>query len=319
MASDISQNLLIAEAKRRGWTTEFIGDNKYLLKITHPDGRSNLFRGSMPLQNSAIGNILCHHKNRTMQFVETQGYAVPAYLVPQSESEALNFLREYGKIVVKPVNGQRTQGVTVGVTNEQQLLQAYAFAAQNSTTGRVIVQQHLEGKLYRLFVLDGELVAVGLRTAAAVVGDGNRTVQELIAHANTDPRRGSGEDAPLVPIGLDDARSLLGESGLMAVPAVGEAVTVSAIDSISAGGEAANVTDMVHDDWRQFAANVATAAGLYIAGYDVICEDISQPLTNGYVPLVEINSAPGFKLHEYPTAGGEPIHLATLMLDRLFN
>lgn len=318
VVDSITRSLIIKEVKRRGWSMQGVGTDDYFLKIIHPDGRWEMVRGSMPMRTSALGNIICQHKHLTMDFVQSYGYRVPVFQIADNESAALSFLEQYGKIVLKPADGQRTEGVTVGITEASAARQAFAYALQNSRHKRVIAQQHLDGRLYRLVVINGKLVAAAWRTAATVAGDGNQTVEQLIAQTNRDPRRGKGIDTPLKTIDPTAAAEFLGQERLQTVPAPGERVVVSAIDSISAGGEAINVTDQVHDDWRYFTETIAAQAGLFISGYDVICEDISQPLQNDFVPLLEINSAPGMKLHEYPTGGGEPIHLAPILLDELF-
>ncbi|MDB5170272.1 MAG: cphA [Candidatus Saccharibacteria bacterium] len=318
MNNSVTRTLIIAEALRRGWRTEGVGPNEHFLRILHPDGRKELLWGTMSTRTTAIGNMICRYKNLTLSFVQDCGYGVPAFKIVPDEQTALDFLEQHKKIVLKPADGQRTEGVSVGITDAAVIPKAFAYAQQNSSKKSVIAQQHLEGNLYRIVVLDGKLVAAAWRTAAAVVGDGQSTVDELIAQANLDPRRGKGTDTPLKTIDITAAEEFLGHDCMQSIPAVSDRIIVSPIDSISAGGEAVNVTNDVHDDWRRFAEHVATEAGLFICGYDVICEDIAKPLSDSYVPLLEINSSPGMKLHEYPTGGGEPIHLAPLLLDALF-
>jgi cyanophycin synthetase len=318
MANSVTRTLILAEAVRRGWKTETIGPNAYFCKIIHPDGRWNLLHGTSTMRNSAPGQSIAKYKNLTMDFVKSYGYEVPPYELVESDTQALDFLEQQGTIVVKPVDGQRTEGVSVAVRSPEKLAAALRYAQANSESQQAMLQTHLSGNLYRLLVLDGQFVAGSWRRAAVVVGDGQHSVRQLIELANADPLRGHGVSTALKTIDLEQAVEHLGDERLASIPEAGARVVLSAIDSVSAGGEAINVTDKVHEDWRRVTIQLANEAGLFICGYDVMCSDISQPIQNNYLPLLEMNAAPGMKIHEYPTGGGDPIHLAPLLLDALF-
>lgn len=319
MANSVTRSLLLATAKERGWLAEFIGSGAFFCKISLPDGRWELLSGTTPMRTAANGFVIAKNKQLTLAFTASLGYRTPPYLTPKDDTEAQIFLKQQQEIVVKPLDGQRTEGVTVNVTSAEQLARAIIYARSNSKTNRVLLQKHLSGCLYRLFILDGQLIAAAERRAATVVGDGVHTIAELIGSANLDPRRGKGSDTPLKTINIEQAQDLLGEEGLSSVPTSGQSVRVSSIDSVSAGGESFNVTDQVHQDWIQFATKFSKAAQLFVAGFDVICDDIASPLTPAdYVPLLEVNASPGLKLHQYPTGGGEAIEIAPLLLDALF-
>jgi cyanophycin synthetase len=312
----LTRTLIQEEALRRGWRVETVGPKGRFLKVILPDGRWNLFQGSTPLQTSAHGKLICQQKNLTMDYLRSLGYDVPGFAVVETVQQASDFLKQYQEIVLKPVDGWQTEGVTVHIIDPATVPQAFAYAKRYSGSGRVIAQQQLTGKLYRLLVINGTLVAAAWRRAAAVTGDGKSTVAELIAKVNQDPRR-QGDRALLGPINPEAAATFLGER-YTSTPAAGEQVIVSSIDSLSVGGESSNVTGQVHQSWRDFTEQVALQAGVFIAGYDVICEDIAAPLEGNYVPLLEINSSPGFKTHEYSANGVPPIHPAPLLLDAAF-
>ncbi len=320
MANSITRSLILDEVARRGWRAEVFGDRNYFYKIVLPDGRSEIMRGSLPARSSVTGYLIAKHKHLSMKFMESMGYRIPAYRVidADDQSTAEAFLREQRTVVVKPVDGHSSEGVTVGISSAEAMQAALAYARTFSGSGQVILQQHLSGKLYRLLTIDGRLVAAAHRMAPEVVGSGRDSVRDLILALNRDSRRGTASDTPLRLVDMQRAEKYLGADELVRVPVVGEAVRVAAIDSVSAGGEAINVTDMVHDDWCRVAGELARASGLFVCGYDVICQDISRPLEQGYIPLLEMNSMPGFKLHQYPTGGGESIALAPILLDALF-
>jgi cyanophycin synthetase len=320
MPASISRSLIVAEAEKRGWQVAYIGHDEYFCKITDDKGQSDIFLGSRPLKNSANSLTICIYKDLTLEYAQSLGYQVPAFVVVSEDGSqhASKFLANYQKVVIKPVDGQRSMGVTTSITDTSQLADAISLAISNSRSRRAMVQQQVEGKLYRLFIIDGELVAASHRRAPQVVGDGEHSIRELIAVLNLDPRRGEDNDKPLKKILLSDAEAFLGKEGLDIVPSLGEVVKVSILDSVSAGGEAIDVTAVVHDDWKRVAAHLANEVNLFVCGYDVICEDISKPLEGNFLPLLEINSSPGLKIHHYPTGGGEPVDVASILLDKVF-
>lgn len=318
MSDSVTRRLLKAEAQRRGWAVETIGRDDYFLKVTLPDGRSELFRGSRPSRSSANGFVVSKYKDLTVQFAEGLGYKMPAFTLLEQIEQPAEFMHEYGVIVVKPADGGKSEGVTVGVDTGEKLTKAIAYAKQFSLSGKVLLQQQLEGKLYRLTVINGKFVAGAQRRAPQVNGNGQQTVRELIEELNRDPRRGKGSDTPLKKVSLELAEEYLGADEMQRRPDAGETVRVSALDSVSAGGEAINVTESVHDDWRRFCSLITQESGQFIAGFDVMCDDIALPLEGYYVPMLEMNSSPGFKLHQYPTGGGEPVELAPILFDELF-
>lgn len=318
MPTGITRSLLIQEADRRGFAWREIGPNRRLLQVTVPDGRVELFSGSCPTRTARIGSVITKNKQLTLDFVQDLGFQVPPSMLYDDEQSAQAFLEREGTLAVKPLDSERSQGVTVGVTTVGALQTAVVHARTASPSNRVILQRQLSGNLYRVVIIDGQLAAAAWRRAATVVGDGQQTVEQLTAALNDDPRRGTGGDSPLKIIDLQAVRDFVGSEGLSTVPPAGERVTISAIDSVSAGGDSVDITAAVHPDWRRVCSQIANAAHLFIAGFDLLCPDITQPMDGTYLPLLEINSEPGFKIHEYPTGGGMPVHLATILFDALF-
>lgn len=316
MANSVTRTLILEETARRGWRTQSIGPNARFLKIIHPDGRWEMVSGTNSTRSSAIGIQISGNKDLTMDFIKSYGYLLPEYALVASEEAVIKFLQANETIVLKPTDSSQTKGVTVGVTTEEGARQAFQYARSFSNSDNVIAQKHLEGKLYRLVILDGTLIAAIERQPASVVGDGISTIRQLITQVNQNPERGDSLHAPLSPINLTAATEFLGEDMERVLPA-NDATTVVAINMIGNGGRSVAVLESVHPDWRTFTERIATETKLFISGFDVICDDISQPLSNNYVPLLEINAAPALRFHEYPSEG-EPVHIAPLLLDALF-
>jgi cyanophycin synthetase len=318
-ADTITAQLIMDEAVKRGWRVEHIGSGsrKPYFRISLPDGRSEIFCISRPSRSSANGAAIVRFKRLSMQFVEMIGYKTPPISGFSNMQDAEHFLREHGTVVVKPSNGTNSQGVTIGITDTETLKKALDFARVHSSNGKAILQKQLEGKLFRLTVVNGKFVAGAYRRGAFVAGDGVNTVRSLVESFNQDPRRNNPPHSPLKQVEPATVEAYLGSSTMEMVPSAGAVVRIAAIESISAGGDTVDATSQVHEDWQKFTEDFARAAGLFIAGFDVITEDIASPLVDSYVPLLEVNSAPGFISHQYPSEG-TPIELAPILLDELF-
>lgn len=318
MSNSITRQSLLNEAQKRGWRTEVIGTGAYLLKITDQHGRVQLLHGSTPLLNSHLGASVCLDKELSLKYITHLGYSVPAYKTIDSIDEATEFLSLHESIVLKPVDGAQSAGVTVDIRRVGQLSDAINLAKLNSSSGRVFAQKFLTGKLYRVVMLNGKLAAAAVRTAPVVVGDGLSSIGELIQLKNGDPRRSKAIDSPLKPIDIHASTAFLGQLEMDRIPTAGEQVRVTAIDSISAGGESREMTQEVDKSWAEHLARITTSLNLFICGYDIICDDMARPIVDNYLPVLEMNNMPGFKLHLYPTGGGNAIDLAGMLLDELF-
>lgn len=314
MANSMTRQLLIAACNERGWRYQILGKDASILIID--DGHSrHTFMGSRPMQSSANGRHITLSKELTLEYVEQLGYTVPAYCLVKNEGLRA-FLDTCKTIVIKPSDGGQSKGVTTGITSLTQAQEAVAYAERYSAGGMVIAQQQISGKLYRIFVLNGTVPVVTERRAAYVTGDGEQTVEQLIAVLNQDPRRGDGSDTPMKRVNLAKAKQYVGEVAFTAVPEAGQTVRIAAIESVSEGGEAWNVTSEVHETWKQAAIAITQSLGLFVAGFDVMSDKIHEPVDGHYLPLLEINSMPGLKIHEYPSSG-EPVHLAGMILDEI--
>ncbi len=303
---------MVEAAQKRGWTVEYFGPRDHYYRITNSTGKSCVFQGSMPDTTSAIGADIALHKTRSLYYLQDKGYQVAPFLEFSDHEAARNFLKAHAPIVVQPEDSEKSKGVTVGITDEATLWAAIAEAQKVSP--RVLLQKQLEGRLYRLLSIDGKFVAATWRRAGFVTGDGTRTIAELIEEKNAHPWRGTDENAIIKTIDPKEVAAYLGEDALQKVPSLGEEVKILQVDSVSAGGEAADVTDEIHQDYRDMIETIAQDLNLVSCGFDIMTPDASQPLT-GDLPFLEMNSQPGFKIHYYPTAGGQARPIADILLD----
>ena len=267
---------------------------------------------------SAVAESIAQDKDLTKRLLHSAGVPVPLGRPVESIDEAWEVALEVGlPVVVKPQDGNQGKGVTVNLTERSQLAAAYASAEKYGT---VMVERFLPGHDFRLLVVGDQLVAAARREPPQVLGDGQHTVRELVDTVNLDPRRGSGHGTALTKIRLDDiAVAHIAAEGLTpdSVPAQGQRVVLRNNANLSTGGSATDVTDDVHPEIAARAIEAAQTIGLHICGVDVVCETMLRPLEEQNGGVVEVNAAPGLRMHLAPSFG-KPRHVGVPMVDQLF-
>lgn len=266
-------------------------------------------------RTSAIAEQIVQDKHLTKQMLEAVGAPVPRGREVSSAEDAWTAALEIGiPVVVKPQDGSQGRGVACNLTTREQVAAAYQVAA--ARYDRILVEEYAPGADYRLLIINNRLVAAARREPPLVTGDGRRTVAELVHETNLDPRRGEDHATSLSKIPLDaTAVGVLAEQGLTtaSVPAAGQIVLLRRNANLSTGGSAADVTDLVHPEVTARAIDAVRMVGLDIAGVDVIASDISQPLEQQRGKIIEINAAPGLRMHLEPSSGqGRPVGEAVI-------
>ena len=255
-------------------------------------------------RTSAIAESIAQDKDLTKKLLHAAGVPVPLGRPVADLEDGWHAAQDIGlPVVVKPQDGNQGKGVTVGVSSREHYELAYAAAAKY---GEVMVERYLPGHDYRLLVVGNKLVAAARREPPLVVGDGEHTVRELVAEVNKDPRRGEGHGTSLTKIRIDAiAEARLAEQHLSAdsVPPKGQRVVLRNNANLSTGGTATDVTDSVHPDVAARAIEAAQTVGLDICGVDVVCESVIKPLEEQGGGIVEVNAAPGLRMHISPSFG----------------
>ncbi len=243
-------------------------------------------------------------KALTKEFLERACIPVPYGKVVRTEEGAREAWRAIGgRAAIKPLDGNQGKGVSLHIASEDEAAAAFRIAKEYSA--RVIVEEMYQGFDYRVVVVGGKLIAASKRLAPSVIGDGFTSISALVATENSDVRRGDGHEKPMTKIPLDEiALICLQKQGLSldSVPAMGVAVALRDNTNLSTGGKAIDVTDDVHPSVAHICERAALAIGLDICGIDLLAEDISKPLNknNG---IVELNTAPGIRMHHFPSEG----------------
>ena len=267
---------------------------------------------------SAVAESIGQDKDLTKRLLHAAGVPVPLGKPVESVDEAWEVALKVGlPVVVKPQDGNQGKGVTVNITDRAQLEEAYKNAAEYGT---VMVERFLPGHDFRLLVVGDQLVAAARREPPQVLGDGQHTVRELVDLVNLDPRRGEGHATSLTKIRLDDiavARLALQDLTPDAVPAKGQRVILRNNANLSTGGTATDVTDDVHPDVAARAIAAAQMVGLHICGVDMVAETVLRPLEEQGGGFVEVNAAPGLRMHLAPSYG-KPRNVGQAMVDKLY-
>ncbi len=253
---------------------------------------------------SAVAESIAQDKDLTKELLHAAGVPVPLGRPVRDADEAWAVAQRIGlPVVVKPQHGNQGKGVTVNVSTRAQLGAAFDAAAPY---GAVMVERYLPGADYRLLVVGRKLVAAARRDPPLVIGDGAATVRELVERVNADPRRGDGHVSALTRIRIDEiAIARLAAQGFTpeSVPRKGESVVLRNNANLSTGGTATDVTDDVHRDVAARAVTAAQTIGLDICGVDVVCDSVLRPLEEQGGGIVEVNAAPGLRMHLAPSFG----------------
>jgi len=253
---------------------------------------------------SAVSESIAQDKDLCKRLLLAAGVPVPIGRPVSNADDAWAAAQAVGlPVVVKPRDGNQGKGVTVNVATREHLDIAYRAADE---IGEVMVEKYLPGNDFRLLVVGDRLVAAARRDPPHVIGDGALTVRELVNKVNADPRRGDGHATSLTKIRFDDiAIARLDAQGLKpeSVPEKGRRVILRNNANLSTGGTATDVTDDVHPEVAKRAVAAAQMVGLHVCGVDVVCETVLRPLEEQNGGIVEVNAAPGLRMHLSPSFG----------------
>jgi cyanophycin synthetase len=298
-----STNSIAAAARARGIYVRRVTDGS-LVQLGQGARQRRIWAAETD-QTGAIGESIAQNKDLTKLLLAKVGVPVPMGRVVKTADAAWAAAKEIGaSVVVKPLKGNQGKRVVVGLTTEQEVRDAFALA--NYRNSDVLVEQQVFGDDYRLLIIGGKLVAAARRDPPSVVGDGKQSIRDLVATANEDPRRGDDHSTSLSKLLLDEiAEEVLAAQGLNfdSVPASGKTVLLRRNANLSTGGTAKDVTDEVHPEVVERAIEAARMVGLDIAGVDVVATSIRVPLDVSGGAVVEVNAAPGLRMHLDPSEG----------------
>jgi cyanophycin synthetase len=274
---------------------------------------------AMSSSTSMIATDIAGDKDRTKQLLTAANIPVPFGEVVNNVENLKDVIEEIGfPIVLKPLNGNHGKGATININNWP--CAATAFQRAQKFSEKVIIEKYIQGNDYRVLVVDNKFVAAALRKPACIVGNGRSTIRELIDEVNKDPRRGECHEKVLTRINVDDMTLELLERSkytLETILSLGQELLLKPTANLSTGGTAMDVTDEVHPANIFLFERVARIIGLDICGIDVMASDLQTPLRESGGVILEVNAAPGFRMHLNPTSG-QPRNVARPVVDMLF-
>jgi cyanophycin synthetase len=288
-----------------------LGQGKYQQRI----------RATMTSKTSALAVDIAGDKKMTNSLLASAGLPVPRSEVVRTDDDAVAAANRIGfPVVTKPLDGNHGRGVMLDLRTDRAVRTAFKRSLAQARNDRVVVESFVTGNDYRVLVVGGKMVAIAERVPAHVVGDGRRSVAALVEQTNLDVRRGIGHEKVLTKIKIDEAAAELVKKqgyGLEDVPPKGERVLLAATGNMSTGGISIDRTWDAHEDNVEIAEEAARVVGLDVAGIDFLAPDISHPVRETGGAIVEVNAAPGFRMHTHPTEG-EAQYVAKPVVDLLF-
>jgi cyanophycin synthetase len=286
-----------------------LGTGRYLKRI----------QATITENTSCTGVDIASDKEMTKQLLDMAAIPVPHGGVAYTEEEAVKLWRDLRTaVVVKPLDGNQGKGVSINLALEQEVRRAFAIAREYSSG--VVVEEYVDGRHYRILVVGGQVVAASERVPAHVIGDGKHTIMQLIEKVNQDPRRGDGHAKALTKIKVDSVvEAHLARDGrtLDDIPHEGEMVLLRDSANLSTGGIAIDVTGDLHPTIADVAVRTARIVGLDVCGIDFVCPDIGKPFDERQCAVIEVNAAPGIRMHQSPSLG-TPRKVGEAILDMLY-
>jgi cyanophycin synthetase len=277
------------------------------------------FQATITCKTSSIAVDIACNKEQTKRMLDLASIPVANGGICVDEEDLTDVIKKIGyPIVIKPLDGNHGKGASINVKKWEDAVEGLAYAKKYSH--RVIVEKFITGYDFRVLVIDNKLVAAAKREPAHIKGDGIQTIQQLIDETNLDPKRGYGHENVLTQIDVDrDTIDLLEKLNytLETVPKKGEVVYLKSTANLSTGGTSIDVTDMMHPENIFLCERISRVIGLDVCGVDIMSENLTQPLKENGGCILEVNAAPGFRMHLAPSQG-LPRNVAAPVIDMLY-
>lgn len=314
-----STGSLVAAAQARGIPWIRLNENS-LVQFGHGKFQRRI-QATITSETKHIAVEISCDKEDTHNLLNDLGLPVPQQRIVYSAEEAVRAAQVIGvPVVIKPLDANHGRGVSINLKKNEEIEAAFAEAEAHSKSSAILVESFVTGFDHRMLVVNEKLVAVAKRVPGHVVGDGKRNIAELVDIVNLDPRRGIGHQKVLTVLEIDNqAKRLIADAGhtVETVLPEGEVFYLRATANLSTGGTAIDLTDLVHPDNRDMAERAIMAVGLDVGGVDFLIDDITKSYKDIGGAIVEVNAAPGFRMHVAPSEG-QSRDVAGKVIDMLF-
>ena len=277
------------------------------------------FRATMTNHTSSIAVDLASNKDETKRMLHDAAIPVAKGVCISSIEDLEHSVNKIGfPLVFKPLDGNHGKGASINVKTMEEAHAAYDHAKKYSR--KIIIERFISGYDFRVLVINHKFIAAALREPAHVVGDGVSTIQQLIEKENKDPRRGYGHENVLTEISIDrETLEQLAkhEFTLETILNKEEKCYLKGTANLSTGGTSTDITDIVHPHNIFICERISRIIGLDICGIDIMASNLSEPLETTGGVVLEVNAAPGFRMHLAP-AKGLPRNVAAPVIDMLY-
>lgn len=313
---------MLVAAKKFGVRVEIINKEKNL-RIFHKKGKSIFVKSSLADLNSCVASKIVDNKSLTKSILEKNKIPTPQGRVMKNYKKTLAMI-DSGEmkfpLVVKPIDGSQGQAVIVDIKTKELFVKAIKEVHKHNRRKKgkpnsFLVEEYIPGDDYRILVLDDKVLTSILRKPAYVVGDGVKTIGELIDEYNS--QEGVSKDQPLCPIVRDfEFEKNLIEKKITekTIPKKNKTVYLRKNANVSTGGRSFECNDMVNYKYKKLAIKLARIFKLRFCTIDLIAPDISKYEKFG---IIELNEAPGFDIHEVPFEG-KPYPVAEHLVKAMF-
>jgi cyanophycin synthetase len=312
-----STGSIVAEARKRNIPVLRLDDDS-LIQLGYGCKQKRI-EATLTCNTGIIAVELAGNKAATKRILKEANIPVPLGEVITSQDELKEVIESVGyPIVIKPLDGNHGKGATVNINDWQHAVVAFSRAKEHA--GKVVIEKYIEGDDYRVLVINNKFVAAAKRTPAYVIGNGRNSIQQLVDEVNKDPRRGECHEKVLTTIKIDAVtRELLEKKhySLETILPEGEVLYLKPTANLSTGGTATDVTEDIHPANIPLFERISRTVGLDICGIDIIAPSIDTPIVENGGAVIEVNAAPGFRMHLEPTYG-KPRNVARPVIDMLF-
>lgn len=277
------------------------------------------FQATITGKTSSIAVDIACNKELTKKMLDEAAIPVPTGDLVIDEEGLQHVINRIGyPLVLKPLDGNHGKGSSINVNDWASAIIGLEHAQNYGP--KVIVERFITGYDFRVLVINHKMIAAARRVPAHIVGDGEMNIQQLIDKENMDPRRGYGHENVLTEILVDkDTNELLEKlnATLETVPQKGEIVYLKSTANLSTGGTSIDVTDLIHPENITMCERISRIIGLDVCGVDIMAENLTQPLKESGGAILEVNAAPGFRMHLAPSEG-LPRNVAAPVVDMLY-
>ena len=305
---ELSTQILMKESIKRGITVNIVDRSENFISLKNNEKIEYVKQATKTSKDTYVSVLIMENKTVTKKVLAEKGVKVPRgeefNSIEDAKIKAHNYINK--PIVIKPKSTNFGIGINIfpDGANLEDIIHAFEIAFKNDNT--VLIEEFIKGKEYRFLVINDEVVGILHRVPANVIGDGEKTITELVEVKNQDPLRGKGYVTPLEKIRLEEnAELFLKQQGknFDYIPKKDEIIYLRENSNISTGGDSVDYTDDIPQKFKDIAVNAAKAAGAKICGVDVMLEDYRDENTN--YAIIELNFNPAIHIHSYPYKGKE--------------